>query len=168
MASRNELLGQSEITGQTDSAMATYRAKILDRDTRSSGVTSTPQSTVEVPKAKGSMAPPPSGHGGSIAVTKKLAAAAPQAKESTMPHVQREKEAGPSLPSYDNDPPVSSSRPSGTKMVLKQGPIPKKGRREAELAELLADEERKKEADKIMIWRKLQTEIAKTASFANE
>ena len=168
MASRNELLGQSEITGQTDSAMATYRAKILDRDTRSSGVTSTPQSTVEVPKAKGSMAPPPSGHGGSIAVTKKQAAAAPQAKESTIPHVERKKEAGPSLPSCDNDPPVSSSRPSGTKMVLKQGPIPKKGRQEAELAELLADEERKKDADKIMIWRKLQTEIAKTASFANE
>jgi hypothetical protein len=53
-------------------------------------------------------------------------------------------------------------------MILKQGPIPKKGRREAELEELLADEERKKEADKVMLWRKLQAEITKTAIYASE
>ena len=53
-------------------------------------------------------------------------------------------------------------------MMLKQGPIPKKGRKEAELEELLADQVRKKEADKVMLWRKLQAEIAKTTGFATE
>ena len=53
-------------------------------------------------------------------------------------------------------------------MELKQGPIPKKARREAELEDLLADEARKKEADKVMLWRKLQHEIAKTSAFASE
>jgi hypothetical protein len=36
-----------------------------------------------------------------------------------------------------------------------------------ELEELLADEERK-EADKTMLWRKLQAELAKTTFFASE
>ena len=53
-------------------------------------------------------------------------------------------------------------------MVLKKGPIPKKSRRESEFEELLADQEREKEADKVMLWRKLQAEIAKTSSFASE
>ena len=53
-------------------------------------------------------------------------------------------------------------------MVLKQGLIPKKGREEAELEELIADQIRKKDADKVMLWRKLQAEIAKTAAFAAE
>jgi len=53
-------------------------------------------------------------------------------------------------------------------VVLRQEPIPKKSRRETELEELLADQERKKEADKVMLWRKLQAEIAKTSSYAAE
>ena len=53
-------------------------------------------------------------------------------------------------------------------MVLKQGPIPKKTRRESELEELLEDAERKKEADKVMLWRKLQAEISMMDNVANE
>jgi hypothetical protein len=109
-----------------------------------------------------------SGSGGPIVVAKNVAATTAQVKERAIPQVQKKKKAEPSPPSSDEEPPISSSRPSRAKMVLRQGPIPIKGRREAELAELLADEERKKDADKVMIWRKLQAEIAKTATFANE
>jgi hypothetical protein len=53
-------------------------------------------------------------------------------------------------------------------MVLKQGPIPKKGREEAELKELIADQIRKKDADQVILWRRLQAEIAKTVVFSAE
>jgi len=53
-------------------------------------------------------------------------------------------------------------------MAMKQEPVPKISRRESELEELLADQERKKEADKVMLWRKLQAEIAKTSIFESE
>jgi hypothetical protein len=167
MAARNEALGQSEITAKSEEAMKSYRATRI-QDGKPSGATSTPQTSVQPPKAKGSIAPPMSGPGGPIAVAKNVAATAAQVKESAIPQVQKKKKAEPSPPSSDEEPPISSSRPSRAKMVLRQGPIPIKGRHEAELAELLADEERKKDADKVMIWRKLQAEIAKTATFANE
>ena len=167
MAARNEALGQSEITAKSEEAMRSYRATRI-QDGKPSGATSTPQTSVRPPKGKGSIAPPMSGPGGPIAVAKNVAATAAQVKESAIPQVQKKKKAEPSPPSSDEEPPISSSRPSRAKMVLRQGPIPKKGRQEAELAELLADEERKKDADKVMIWRKIQTEIAKTTTFANE
>ena len=49
-------------------------------------------------------------------------------------------------------------------MVMKKEPIPKRARRETELEDLLADQERKKGADKMMLWRKREAEIAKTSS----
>jgi len=166
MATRNEALGQSEITANTEAAMEIYRATRI-QDAKPSRATSTPQTSVGPPKAKGSIALPMSGSGGPIAVAKDVTATA-QVKESAVPQVQKKKKVEPSPPSSDDDLPTSSSRATRAKMVLKQGPIPKKGREEAELEELMADQARKKDADRVMLWRKLQAEIAKTAAFATE
>ena len=166
MASRNDALGQSEITAKTEEAMTRNRSRL--QDGKSSGITATPQATVQGPKGKVSLAQPTSGHGGPIAVAKQLQASAAHAKDVALPQVKKKKKKEPSPPSSDEDPPISSSRSSRAKMMLKQGPIPKKGRKEAELEELLADQARKKEADKVMLWRKLQAEIAKTTGFATE
>ena len=82
--------------------------------------------------------------------------------------VQKKKEEVKSLPSSDEEDLTSSGPPPCSKMVLRQGPIPKKGRREFELEELLADAERKKEADKVMLWRKVQAELNKISIFGSE
>jgi hypothetical protein len=161
MSRRNEALRQPEITAKTEEAMAEYRNRIQD------GIAAIPKAAVKGTDVKGSAAAPMKGHGGPIQVAKQLQAAEALKKEKAPPQVVDKKI--PSPPSSDDDPPfIEPSRPRREKMVLKQGPIPKKSRREAELDELLADQERKKEADKVMLWRKLQAEIAKTSSFASE
>ncbi len=82
---------------------------------------------------------------------------------------QQKKKGEKALPSSDDEEHFSSGPPPKPKMELKKGPIPvKQSRREIELEEILADEERKKEADKTMLWRKLQAEVAKTTLFASE
>ncbi len=65
--------------------------------------------------------------------------------------VKKRKESPPS--SEDEAQNNYSTVPSRPKMAMKQGPIPKKMKRESELEELLADQERKKEADKVMLWK---------------
>jgi len=113
--------------------------------------------------------------GGSVQLARQreaaaVAAAAIAAQSKTCaPNVFQQKKKGEkSLPSSDDEEPFSSGPPPKPKMELKQGPIPvKQSRREIELEELLADEERK-EADKTMLWRKLQAELAKTTFFASE
>ena len=104
------------------------------------------------------------------AVAAAAAAIALQSKTCAPPVIQKKgKKGDKSPPSSDDEEPFSSGPPSKPKMELKQGPIPvKQSRREIELEELLADEERKKEADKTMLWRKLQAELAKTTFFASE
>ncbi len=88
-------------------------------------------------------------------------------KERAPTEAQKKKIASP--PSSEDDLlPNNSTIPPRPKVVMKQGPIPKKQKRESELQELLADQERKKEADKVMLWRKLQAEISKTTAFASE
>ena len=97
------------------------------------------------------------------------AAIALQSKTCAPPVIQKKKKGEKSPPSSDDEEPFSSGPPPKPKMELKQGPIPvKQSRREIELEELLADEERKKEADKTMLWRKLQAELAKSTYFASE
>ncbi len=125
---------------------------------------STQQATVPVSKGKGYVEPTISGKGGPIAVAKQMQATVSQAKERKDQRKKNDK----SPPCSDEDLLTSSSGPTRAKMVLKQGPIPKKGREEAELEELIADQIRKKDADKGMLWRKLQAEIAKTAVFLAE
>ncbi len=88
MAARNEALGQSEITAKSEEAMRSYRATRI-QDGKPSGATSTPQTSVQPPKAKGSIAPPMSGPGGPIAVAKNVAATAAQVKKSAIPQVQK-------------------------------------------------------------------------------
>jgi hypothetical protein len=159
MASRNESLGQSEITAKTEAAMAEYRAR---------RGTPTQLATVPVSKGNGNVESKIAGKGGPIVVAKQLQATAAQAKDIVPTKDQKKPKKESSPPSSDDDLPTSSSRPTRAKMVLKQGPIPKKGREEAELEELMADQARKKDADRVMLWRKLQAEIAKTAAFATE
>jgi hypothetical protein len=161
MSRRNEALRQPEITAKTEEEMAKYRNRIQD------GIAAIPKVAVKGTDVKGSTTVPIKGHGGPIQVAKQLQAADALKKGKGPPQVESKKKSSP--PSSDEDPPLKgSSRPQGGMMELKQGPIPKKARREVELEELLADEERKKEADKVMLWRKLQAEIAKTSAFASE
>jgi hypothetical protein len=80
MASRNESLGQSEITAKTEAAMANHRARIQNVAPVARG-TSTQQATVPVSKGKGNVEPTISGKGGPIAVAKQLQATVSQAKE---------------------------------------------------------------------------------------
>jgi len=163
MASRNAALQQSEITAQTEEAMTRYRSRTQDGNSAPN-----PQASVEVPKGGGSLARPQSVQGRPIAISKGLQASVAQAKGKAQPQVQKKKQMEPSPPSSDVDPPIASFIAPRDKMRLKQGPIPKKDRQKAELEELLADQSRKQEADKVMLWRKLQTEVAKTAGFATE
>jgi len=96
-----------------------------------------------------------------------LQEAAAVIKEKAPTEAQKKKIA--SSPSSEDDLLTNNSTiPPRPKVVMKQGPIPKKQKRESELQELLADQERKKEADKVMLWRKLQAEISKTTAFASE
>ncbi len=129
------------------------------------GVTS--QASVQMPKNNGSMAPPLSGLGGPIQTAKQLQSFPIQAKGSAPTQLLKTKGVKKSPPSSDDEPSIPTSLPPRAKMVLKQGPIPKKTRRESELEELLEDAERKKEADKVMLWRKLQAEISKMDNVAN-
>ena len=101
-------------------------------------------------------------------MTKQLQALAAQAKGTGPTQLPKNKAVEKSPPSSDDEPSMSTSRPPRSKMMLKQEPIPKKARRESEVEELLADAERKKEADKVMLWRKLQAEINKMDNVANE
>jgi len=141
--------------------MTAFRNRVQD------GIAAIPKVAVKGTDVKGSAAAPIKGHGGPIQVAKQLQAAEALKKEKAPPQVVDKKK--PSPPSSDDDPPfIEPARPRREKMELKQGPIPKKSRREAEVDELLADQERKKEVDKVMLWRKLQAEIAKTSSFASE
>jgi hypothetical protein len=55
-----------------------------------------------------------------------------------------------------------------SRMVSADGGKPVPPAVDAELEELMADQARKKDADRVMLWRKLQAEIAKTAAFATE
>jgi len=161
MSRRNEALRQPEITAKTEEAMAEYRNRVQD------GIAAIPKAAVKGTDVKGSTTVPIMGNGGPIQVAKQLQAADALKKGKAPPQVEYKKK--PSPPCSDEDPPLKASvRPPRAKMELKQGPIPKKGRREAELEDLLADEARKKEADKVMLWRKLQAEIGKTAAFASE
>jgi hypothetical protein len=162
MASRNEALQQSEITVQTEAALADHRGRFH------SGNAATLQASTLAPKSKGSMAPPISGHQGSVQVAKQLQGIAAQGKGNAPTQVTTKKTVEKSSSSSDEETPLSTALPPRPKMVLKQEPIPKKARRESELEELLTDQERKNEADKVMLWRKLQAEIAKSDKIADE
>ena len=82
--------------------------------------------------------------------------------------MSKRKKLEKSPPPNDEKPVPLNSRAPRANMAMKQEPVPKISRRESELEELLADQERKKEADKVMLWRKLQAEIAKTSIFESE
>jgi len=100
-------------------------------------------------------------------VAKQSQEAAAIIKEKAPTKAQKKRKESP--PSSEDDLQNDNSTvPSRPKMVMRQEPIPKKLKRESELEELMADQERKKEADKVMLWRKLQAEIAKTSAFASE
>jgi hypothetical protein len=72
-----------------------------------------------------------------------------QASIQATPHQDpKKKKKEASSPASDDNTSMSNSRPPRAKMVLRQEPIPKKTRRETELEELLADQERKKKPTK--------------------
>ncbi len=101
-------------------------------------------------------------------MAKQLQGIAAQGKGNAPTQVTTKKTVEKSSSSSDEETPLSTALPPRPKMVLKQEPIPKKARRESELEELLADQERKNETDKVMLWRKLQAEIAKSDKIADE
>jgi hypothetical protein len=105
--------------------------------------------------------------GGRIQVAKQSQEAAAIIKEKAPTKAQKKRKESP--PSSEDDLQTNNSTiPPRPKMVMRQEPIPKKLKRESELEELMADQEKKKEANKVMLWRKLQAEIAKTSGFASE